>query len=137
MIQRFIHGLLLRRHFWRHATFSEIAELYASRLLRMLAINIAASFMSIYLYQQGYSVVFIVLFWAAFFLFKALMSIPSAAVAAWIGPKHAILLSNILFIPSMVAFALLPQYGAWLLIVVGVFQGFSSAMYAIAYNIDL
>lgn len=136
MIQRFIHGLLLRRHFWRHATFSEIAELYASRLLRMLAINIAASFMSIYLYQQGYSVVFIVLFWAAFFLFKALISIPSAAMTAWIGPKHAILLSNILFIPSMVAFALLPQYGAWLLVVVGVFQGFSSAMYAIAYNID-
>lgn len=136
MFQQFIHTLLRRRHFWRHATFSEISELYASRLLRMLAINIAASFMSIYLYQEGYSVIFIALFWAAFYFFKALIAMPAAALSAWIGPKHAILLSNFLFIPSMVAFALLPQYGAPILIIVGIFQGISSALYAIAYTID-
>lgn len=105
MIQKLIHRILLRRHFWRYATFSEIAELYSSRLLRMMALHIVASFMSIYLYQIGYSVLFIVGFWAVFFVVKAAVSIPAAAIAAWIGPKHAILLSNILYIPSMIAFA--------------------------------
>jgi MFS family permease len=136
MIRNFFHRLLLRRHFWRHATFSEIGELYTSRLLRMLAFNIAASFMSIYLYQSGYDVVFIAGFWVCFFLFKSVVSLPLAALSAWVGPKHAILLSNILFIPSMIAFSLVPEYGLPMLFIVGIFQGASSALYGIAYNTD-
>ncbi len=127
---------MLRRHFWRHASFSEIAELYSSRLLRMLAINIVASFMSIFLYQQGYGVIFIAAFWALVFAFRAVISLPAAALVARIGPKHGILLSNILFIPSMVAFALVSQYGPWMLAVVGFFQGISAVLYVISYNID-
>lgn len=136
MLQKIIHRILVRRHFWRQASFSEIAELYASRTLRMLAVNIAASFMSIYLYQQGFSVSFIALFWATFYGFKVLISIPSAALTAWIGPKHGILISNLLFIPSMIAFALIPEYGPWLLVLVILFQGTSSALYSISYSID-
>lgn len=127
---------MLRRHFWRHASFSEIAELYTSRLLRMLAIHIAASFMSIFLYQQGYGVAFIAAFWGLFYVLKLLISLPAAALVARIGPKHAILVSNILFIPSMIAFALISEYGPWLLVIVGLFQGASSALYVIAYHID-
>jgi len=136
MLKNIIHKALLRRHFWRHATFSEIAELYASRLLRMLALNIAASFMSIFLYQHGYSIAFIALFWAVFFGFKSLVAIPSAAITARIGAKHGILISNLLYIPSMLAFALVPAYGVWLLAIVVILQGTSSAMYSISYSID-
>lgn len=136
MIQKFFHRVLLRRHYWRHASFSEVAELYSSRLMRMLAINLAASFMSIYLFQNGYSVVFIALFWAAFYLFKVFLALPAAAIVGWFGPKHAILASNILFIPSMVAFALIPQYGAWLLPIVGIFQALSTTLYMTAYRVD-
>ena len=126
----------MRRHFWRHASFSEIAELYASRVLRMLAMHIAASFMSIYLYQQGYPVWMIAAFWGVFYLFKAFISVPMATIAAWFGPKHGILVSNLLFIPSMIAFALAPDYGSWLLIFVILFQGTSGALYSISYGID-
>ena len=136
MIQKLLHRILLRRHFWRYATFSEIAELYSSRLLRMMALHIVASFMSIFLYQIGYSVLFIVGFWAVFFALKALLSIPAAALTAWLGPKHAILLSNLLYIPSMIAFALVPQYGIAALIVVIVFKAFSIPLYSIAYMTD-
>ena len=136
MVQKFFHTLMLRRHFWRYATFSEVAELYVSRMLRMAALYMAASFMSIYLYQLGYSMVFIAFFWATFFLFKTLTALPVARFVAWAGPKHAILLSNLLYIPAMVAFALLPQYGPWLLIVTALFQGLSATMYSIAYLID-
>jgi len=136
MIQKLLHRILVRRHFWRHATFSEVAELYASRLLRMLALNIAASFMSIFLYQHGFTIPFIALFWAAFFGFKSLISLPMAAFVAHIGAKHGILVSNIMYIPSMIIFSLVPIYGTWLLCVVVFLQGSSAAMYSIAYSTD-
>lgn len=136
MLRKAIHSLLLRRHFWRHASFSEIAELYTSRMLRMAALHIAGAFMSIYLYQIGYSIVQIAIFWAAFYAFKAVVALPSAALTARIGPKHAILASNLLYIPAMVGFAALPFFGPWLFIPILILEGLSATLYSIAYNID-
>lgn len=136
MLQNILHRILIRRHFWRHATFSEVSELYASRMLRMLALNIAASFMSIFLYQNGFSIPFIALFWALFFFFKSVMALPLAAVTARIGAKHGILLSNIMYIPSMIIFSLIPVYGPLLLIAVVILQGSSAALYSISYSTD-
>lgn len=128
--------MLLRRHFWRHASFSEIAELYMSRMLRMAALYIASAFMSIYLYQMGYGIGQIALFWSVFFLFKTITALPVAGLIARIGPKHGILVSNLLYIPSMIGFALLPSFGPWLLAPILVLQATSASMYAIAYTID-
>lgn len=136
MLQKIFHRILVRRHFWRYATFTEVSELYVSRLLRMLAINIAASFMSIFLYQHGFSIPVIALFWGGFFLFKSIVALPVAAVAAHIGAKHGILLSNLLYIPSMIIFALIPTYGDFLLLFVVLLQGTSSALYSICYSVD-
>lgn len=136
MVRDFFHSILVRRHFWRYATFSEVAELYVSRMLRMAAMYMAGSFMSIYLYQLGYSIAAIAFFWAAFFIFKTVTALPIARFIAWVGPKHAILVSNLLYIPSMIAFALLPQFGPWLLGVAFFFQAVSSTMYSIGYMID-
>lgn len=136
MIPNFIRRILERRHFWRYATFSEVAELYASRLMRMLAINISVTFMGVFLYQNGYSLVFILGFWAAFFLFKAIVAIPAAAYAARFGPKHGILLSNLLYIPSMIAFTFVPEYGIPAMAVAIFFQGLSVPLYDLCYMID-
>lgn len=115
---------------------SEVSELYISRMLRMAALFMMASFMSIYLYQLGYSLVHLGFYWAAFFIFKSLIALPLARLIAWIGPKHGILISNLLYIPAMVAFALLPEWGPWLIPVTLFFQAVSAAMYSIAYLID-
>jgi MFS family permease len=136
MIREFCHKLLLRRHFWRYATFSEVSELYVSRLMRMLAINISVTFMGVFLYQNGYSILFIIAFWGAFFLFKSFVALPAAAYAARFGPKHGILLSNLLYIPSIMAFALVPTYGLPLLAVAMVLQGLSVTLYDLCYLID-
>lgn len=136
MIQRIFHRLFAGRHFWRTASFSEIAELYASRMLRMLALTMASAFLSIYLYQNGYSIQFIALFWVAYYIFAAIMAIPLTMLTAWIGPKHGIMWSNILFIPSMIAFSLLPVLGPWVLALVVLFQGTSSALYTICFHVD-
>ena len=128
--------MLLRRHFWRHATYSEIAELYMSRMLRMAALYIASAFMSIYLYQNHYTIGEIALFWAAFYLFKTVTALPVASLIARIGPKHGILVSNLLYIPALISFVFLPVLGPWLLLPVLILQGTSATMYSIAYTID-
>jgi MFS family permease len=136
MIQQIFHRFLLRRHFWRYATFSEVAELYASRMIRMFAINISAAFISVFLYQNGYDVQFIAIYWLLFFLFKVIVSLPLALYATRFGPKHGILLANLLFIPSMIAFTLVPDWGIGAMLVTGTLQALSSAMYNICYSID-
>ena len=136
MIRKFFHTILLRRHFWRYATLSEVAELYVSRMLRMAALYLMSSFVSIYLYQLGYSVAVIAFLWAGFYFFKVLIALPLARIIGWIGPKHAILASNILYIPAMVAFALLPEVGLSIMYPALAIQGISAAMYGIAYSVD-
>lgn len=128
--------MLSQRHFWRHATYSEIAELYMSRMLRMAALYLASAFMSIYMYQVGYGIGYIALFWAAFYFSKIFTALPIASLVARIGPKHGILLSNLLYIPAMICFVFLPVFGPWLLLPVLILQGTSASMYGIAYSID-
>lgn len=136
MVKSFIHKLMLRRHFWRYATFDEVAELYASRMLRLAAIYIVVSFISIYLYQHGYSIVHIGFIWAAFFLLKVILALPSAMVVGWIGPKHATLIANLMYIPAMIGFTFVPQWGMAVLIPSLALQALSATMYSIAYYID-
>jgi MFS family permease len=137
MVKGIIHRLLLRRHFWRHASFSEIAELYASRSMRLFALRMMTTFTSIYLLQEGYSLLFICLFWAFFYGFKALIAWPAAKLVARFGPKHMTLYSNLLAAVSM---ALLPQIGGddgfQFLVIWAILQGASSTLYMIAYNVD-
>lgn len=105
-------------------------------MMRIAALHMAGAFMSIYLYQIGYGIGAIALFWSAFFLFKAIISVPVASFVAKIGPKHAILVSNLMYIPAMILFALLPVYGPVLLVPILILQAGSACMYAIAYTID-
>ncbi len=136
MIRQLIHRLLLRRHFWRYATFSEVSELYTSRMLRMLAINISAAFMAVFLYQNGYSILFIAGYWVFYFVAKALMTFPAAKYAARFGPKHGILLSNLLYIPSLVVFTFMPDWGLPAIIITGLLQATSVSLYGLCHMVD-
>ncbi len=136
MIQALIHKLLKHRHFWRYASFSEIAELYASRTIRIFALRLIAVFISIYLYQLGYSLVFITIFWIVFYSTKALFSIFAAHIAARFGPKHGILVSNLISAASMLLLPFVPDYGLYVLTAWCVLQGFSACLYDLCYMID-
>lgn len=136
MFQRLIHRIFSGRHYWRLVSFDEIAELYTSRLLTVFAINIVNLFAAVYLYRLGYGVEFIVLLYGVLYALKAPYSIIVAKYAAYFGPKHGILLANVIRIPSLIAFALVPEYGVWAIIAFGVFQQLSSAMYDLCYLTD-
>lgn len=138
MIQRLIHRLLLRRHFWRYATFSEVAELYASRLMRLFALKIVSVFTSVFLYQSGFELSFIAFFWLGFYIVKVIFAWPGAKLIAAVGPKHATLFSNIVSAAAMVflPFTNHPEFG---LIALGLWcalQACSSSMNDLAYLVD-
>lgn len=138
MIQTLLLRFLKRRHFWRYASFSEVAELYASRTMRLFALRMASVFTSIYLYQLGYSLAFIAFFWAGFYLLKVVFAWPSARIAARRGPKHGTLISNIISAVSMVLLIYVgsPEYGLYALYVWCVMQAFSGCLNDLCYMVD-
>lgn len=136
MIQQIIHRLLLRRHFWRYASFSEVAELYASRTLRLFALRIVTTFTSVYLFLEGYSLIFLAFFWAAFYLVKVAFSYPSARIIAHFGPKHATLYSNIISAVGMVFLPFTADYGLYALVPWLVLQALSGTLNDLSYLVD-
>jgi hypothetical protein len=136
MIQRLIHRLLLRRHFWRYATFGEVAELYASRTMRILAQQMIGLFIALYLFQQGYSLLFIATFFAISFGSRMLIAFPAAKFVARFGPKHGILTANLLYIPALVFFTMVPEYGMQAIFGFAVFQAISMVLYDVSYLVD-
>lgn len=136
MIKTLIYSLLERRHYWRYVSFSEIAEIYASRTLRVLAVSMVSVFIGIYLYQNNYSITFILLYFAAYFLHRAWLTVPFAYLIARIGPKHATLLSNLLYVPALLLLVMLPSYGVWALAGCCFLQGMSVTLYEMSYLVD-
>jgi MFS family permease len=131
-----ITRVLERRHFWRYASFSEIAELYTARTLRVIAISLASGFASVYLYQEGYSLTLIMTFWGAYYFLKVLLSLMTAHFAAHFGSKHGILVSNILYIPAMVILGFVPVLGFAGMVAWGIMLAISTSLYNICYSID-
>ena len=136
MIKKLIYRYMEKRHYWRYVSFSEVAELYASRTLRIFALSMVNVFVVIYLYQNGYSLTFIAFVFAGYYLFRALISYPFAYLIARIGPKHATLMSNFLFIPSLLMLIALPEYGLISIAGFTIFQALSLSLYDMAYLVD-
>ena len=125
------------RHFWRTASFSEMGQLHVARLVRTIAINLGAGLIAVYMYKIGYSLVFISLFWVAYFMLKVVIMLPLAQLIASIGPRKSIIISNFLYVPSMIAFMFVEQYGVPMLVITVIFQTSSAALYDMGYLVGL
>lgn len=122
--------------FWKKASFSEVGQLYAARMLRTIGINLGAAFMSVFMLKNGYTVLQVSMFWAGYFGLKVVLSLPLAQLVANIGAKKAILTSNFLYIPAMISFMFLPQIGIYAMVITATFQGISAALYDIGYMVS-
>lgn len=133
MFKSFVYRILQRRHFWRYATFGQVAELYTARLLRMTGNAMISTFVAIYMYKNGYDLQYIATYYAVYFFFKIIIGAPSAMFVAKYGPKHAMFVANIISIPSLIAFSFLDEIGIWALVAYTVCQGTSMTLYGIAH----
>lgn len=136
VLNRLMHRFLARRHFWRHAGFSELAELYASRVIRTSAVSMVSIFVAVYMYQNGYTVLFIMSFFVAYFLYRGISAIPATYIISRLGPKHGTLISNLMYVPALLALAFLPEFGWPMLVLYTLFQAFSMSLYNISYHVD-
>lgn len=134
MFQQLISRIFRARHYWRSVSFDEIAELYVSRLMTVFAANIVSTFAVIFLYKLGYSVAFIAAFFGIGYVFKIFFAVPAAQFAAYFGPKRGTLAANLLRIPTLVAFAFVPEYGMPAILWFGLFQHMSNTLYNICYT---
>jgi len=136
MIQQLIHRFLKRRHFWRYASFGEVAELYASRMMTMFAFRFVMAFGSVYLYKLGYSVAEIALFWALYYGVKTVVAGVAALIVAQIGPKHGLFIANILFAVGLACLMVAPIFGLSAIIAWCFVQGFAGTLNNLCYMID-
>lgn len=104
--------------------------------MRMFALRIVQTFTSVYLLQEGFSLLFIALFWAGFYLLKVLFSWPAARLIARVGPKHVTLISNLVSAVGMVLLPFAPEYGLLALIPWNILQAFSGCSNDLAYMVD-
>ncbi|MEI7689469.1 MAG: MFS transporter [Candidatus Saccharibacteria bacterium] len=136
MFKSFLYKVLESRHFWRYASFSEIAELYMSRTIRTIAMSIVSGFTSVYMYEAGYSLVFIMGFFLCYYLAKVPLAFLGGRFVARFGPKHGILISNLLYVPAMVSLGFMPIIGIPAILLWGIFMATSSSIYQISYMVD-
>jgi len=119
---------------YRHFLFgkTELDELYASSLVRHLAMAIVNIFVPIYLYGLGYSIPVILLFYGLKSCFHAFFAHISAKISFRLGIKKAILASS----PFLILYYLLltQASNAYVLLPAAVFLGISDALYWIPFH---
>ncbi len=136
MIQHLLHLFIRRTHFWRTVSVSEMAELYSSRMLRVLAMQMLGGFSAVYFYQLGYSLQWLAWYFVIYFGVRVLMSPLIALTVARYGPKHGTLISNILFVIAAFIMAVLPVWGIWGFVLLVPIAGFSRSLYDACYLVD-
>lgn len=136
MLKDFVYNVLERRHFWRYATFGEIADLYLAQTLRTAAISLVSGFSSVFMYKQGYSLIFIMIFWAIYFLAKVVLMPFAGMIISRFGTVACTMLSNILYIPAIIALSLIPELKLTGLIIYGSFLALSVMIHELCYMID-
>ncbi len=136
MFKSFIYRILEKRHFWRYATFGEIADLYAAQTLRVAAISMMSGFSSVYMYKLGYSLVFIMGFWAIYFLSKVILSPFAGIFISRFGTTASTMLSNVLYLPAIILLSLAPKLGLTALVLYGVFLSLSVSLHELCYLVD-
>lgn len=105
-MQTIVSAILHRRHFWKKVKFNELSELYMSLTLRALGLSLIGIFIPVYLWQQGFAIADIALFFSVVYLIRILIEPFTAKLVAMYGPKHVLRASyplEILFLLAIIA----------------------------------
>lgn len=142
MLKDFVVNVFLkRRHFWRYADFDDISKLYTARALRDFSLRLVMIFVSIYLYNLGYSLAFIFAYLGIYYAIKVPMTILAGYAVIRIGPRHSTFYANILYIPTILAMIFLRppdemMTTLWILGGIILLQSFSASLYEFAMMLN-
>ncbi len=113
-----------------------MAELYSSRMLRVMAMQMMGGFSAVYFFQLGYSLQWLAWYFVIYFGSRVLMAPLVAITVARYGPKHGTLISNAMFVLSAVVMAMMPVWGIYAFILLVPLAGFSRSLYDVCYLVD-
>lgn len=136
MIRDFLRKIRQKRNFWFLASFDEIRIIYMADLIRNIAINLTSGIVFMYFYKIGYGWDGILLLLALSYLVKLAFVWIAGIYIAKHGPKHGILLSNLLHIPMMIAASMAKDYGVWMAILAIVIQGAAISIHNISKYVN-
>jgi len=135
MIKNLLHQILRHRHFWRTENFNELNELYIAMLVRGLSLSMMGLFVPIFLLSIGYSLTAILMILCAYFITRVFSDIGAAFLVARFGPKHVMVLGQVLFALSSLLFLTLEQM-QWPLIMLGAVWGASQSCFFLSFDTD-
>jgi MFS family permease len=135
MIHALINRFLRHRHFWRHATFDELSQIYISSFFRMMAFSLVGIFIPLFLYDLDYSLGAIFGFYIAYFVARSVIHLPAGLLVARIGPKHTMIASFLLQLVSSLSFLTLADF-SWPLWLVALIFAAASCLFFTAYHVD-
>ncbi|HVF69003.1 MAG TPA: MFS transporter [Xanthomonadales bacterium] len=118
-----------------HLHFTEINELYISLSLQAFASGLVGIFVPIYLYNLGFSISSLAMFFIVTILTNIILYPLTAKAVGWYGPKHIIAISYILMFFYVIMLYLLPT-NPQALYPAAIMGGIASVMFWMARHID-
>lgn len=124
------------RHFWRGVGFDELSEIYVSMMFRGLAISLTGLFIPLYMLRLGYGITDIAIVAMSYFLARTIcFDVAAAYTTARVGPKHTMIIGNLLLITSTIMFLTLGQM-PWPTLLLGAVWGGSASFFFIPFHVD-
>ena len=117
-------------------SFNEIHNFYLAQMLRLLAVNMMSGFTSVFLYQNGYSIQYIIIFWLIYYLVKIPINFLAGWIIARLGSAVCMMISNLLYIPAVIFLSFVPDMGLPAIILHAFFAITHYSLYAAGYYID-
>lgn len=120
---------------WRDIKESQLGELYISMMLKTLGLSLVGIFVPVYLYQLGYELQIITLFFLMVYGIRLISDSVTAWLVGYFGPKHIMILSHIFLIITMYLLLSLQDNG-WPLAMIALTDAMASGMFFVAYHIE-
>lgn len=129
------HLVTHNKQFWRNIKMSELSELYISMTLKTFAFSLVGVFVPVYLYQLGYSLTVIALYYFWYFIFRIPINYVAGGLVARFGPKHTLSYAYVVNLVYLGMLLTLPQY-QWPLYSIALLSGASISIFFVAYHVD-
>jgi MFS family permease len=135
MLRNLIYKVLQRRHFWRTANFNELNEIYVAMLVRGISLSMMGLFVPIFLLRIGFGLTAILTILCIYFVTRVCTDLVAARLVARFGPKHIMVLGQILFALSSLLFLTLETIH-WPLVLLGAVWGASQSCFFLSFDVD-
>lgn len=135
MLRSYIQKVLQHRHFWRTTSFNELNEIYVAMLVRGMSLSMMGLFVPVFLLRIGFGLTAILTILCIFFATRVFSDIGAAQLVARYGPKHIMVLGQILFALSSLLFLTLETMH-WPLLLLGVVWGISQSCFFLSFDVD-